>query len=844
MVRFLVIPLWLLGVSMAPRVLALEQPVADGLKRGCLFAYLPDENLFHAKIDFSEKGVRLPALVALGKQCPSVAVRVVKQGSEVSLLETVLPLKDGVSGEVRRAIMPLRGRYEVCFTVDGLPQPLVVTKPLLRETFLWEGNRLGITDEIYPPYEPVKVDGKNVSLLLRRYTMNGFGLWDNAVTKGRDILAGPITLRYATTAGEGTWGKQEVILNPQASTPQQAVFHAAAMSDFVKVKSVSTIEFDGCMKVEMELLPADKPAEIRQLWIDIPLKSRDTPLLHEVSDYIRKNFSGFTPEGQGVVWDSTKSRRTARWLNPFTSYIWLGAEERGLCWFAENDKNWITAKGEHAKPLQEIVRKDDTLTLRVYLVNVPTTIKEKHALVFGLQTSPTKPMPDNWRAKTTTMPGGSGPVNPWGGLHCGYKGPYRNDWQIVDKIVESQKTGVFDEPWFKAYVAKYDPPPCYGNWNWLESCRVFARMRQRPAMTYQEELIQSVVQPEWQTFQDQWRNAGTLGTEMIEFTQHEWPTEEVFRQKDPKKRQSNPSMYVNYCRSYQDYGCWHANEWFRRGVSAYWDNTFPKYTYNTRNSAAYKTASGQVQPAMVIWNEREYMKRIWNLLQYWRRHQSDPLEWSHHMTDALLLPFASWATVILDYELDSTRPFPPEMHRAKATGRQVGAIPYWLYTPAGSRNPVVVALAKERSDIPGRADWGMKMVHEALRTEYTGGSSLIKNARVDAPNLEKIVVGYGYTSPDTVIHNYWDERPAARVSHNQVKWIVMARPPDKTLLMVLQSWATDTVAVKVTWDDQVVGFTPGIEVLDAESGARLPVSADTVGFELPGPYGVRLIKVP
>jgi hypothetical protein len=145
---------------------------------------------------------------------------------------------------------------------------------------------------------------------------------------------------------------------------------------------------------------------------------------------------------------------------------------------------------------------------------------------------------------------------------------------------------------------------------------------------------------------------------MSEFTQCQWPTEESFRQNDPKKRQSNPSMYINSCRSYQDYGCWHANQWFQRGVSAYWDNTFPKYTYNTRDSAAYRTATGQVQPAMLIWNEREYRKRIWNLLQYWRRHQSDPLEWSHHMTDALLLPFASWATVILDYELGSTRPFP------------------------------------------------------------------------------------------------------------------------------------------------------------------------------------------
>lgn len=817
--------------------------VADSLKRGCFFAYLPDENLFCVRIDFNQQGVRLPSAVALGKQCRSVTVRVTQQESEICLLETVLPVKDGVSDEVRLALPPLAGRYEAQFTLAGLPEPLVLTKPFVRESFPWEGNNLGISGEIYPPYEPVKVDGHNVSVVLRRYTLNGFGLWDKLVTQGRDILAGPITLRYTTPTGEGTWGQQQVTFDAQSSTPQQAVFTACSVSNAVRADAVSTVEVDGCMKVEMDLLPGSAPGQILKLWIDIPLKNKEAPLFHEVSDYIRKNYSGFTPPGEGVVWDSSKSKRTARWQNPFTSYIWLGAEERGLCWFAENDRNWITEKGENARPVQELIRTGDTLTLRVYLVNTPAIIKEKYALVFGLQASPTKPMPENWRAKTTTMPGGSGPVNPWGGLHCGYKGPFRNDWQIVDKIIEAQKTGVFDEAWFNDYIAKYNPPPCYGNWNWLESCRAFARMRQRPVLTYQEELIQSVVQPEWQTFQDQWRNAGTLGTEMSEFTQREWPTEEVFREEDPKKRQSNPSMYINYCRSYQDYGCWHANEWFKRGVGAYWDNTFPKYTYNTRNSAAYKTADGQVQPAMVIWNERDYMKRIWNLLQYWRRHQSDPLEWSHHMTDALVLPFASWATVILDYELDSTLPFPPEMHRAKAIGRQVGAMPYWLFTPVGSRNPITTRLGKEGSDVPGRADWGMKMVHEALRTEYTGGSSLIKNARVDAPNLEKIVVGFGYAKPDTIVYNYWDERPAAQTDNDQVKWIVLARPQEKTLLLVLQSWATNDTTVKVTLDKKGLGFSPDAGAQNAETGTKLPLNRGTFSVEIPGPYGVRLVTI-
>lgn len=534
--------------------------------------------------------------------------------------------------------------YEGVFTFDGAK----VTVPGLcfeRVRFAWEGNRLGITDEVYPPFEPVRVEDKTARVVMREYSMNGFGLLDQAISKGRDLLAKPMSLVLQTADGPQRWTFADS--RWEGANPQRAIFRSHAVSDTLEVRTVSTIEFDGCMKVEMELAPGQARGEIQRLWIEIVLKNKEAPLFHEVSDYIRKNYSGFTPAGVGVVWDSTKSRRTAKWQNPFTSYIWLGAEERGLCWFAENDKNWITEKGENARPVQELIRTGDTLTLRVYLVNTPAIIKEKYALVFGLQASPTKPIPENWRAKTITMPGGSGPVNPWGGLHCGYKGPFRNDWQIVDKIIEAQRTGIFDEAWFNDYVAKYNPPPCYGNWNWLESCRVFAGMRQRPAMTYQEELIQSVVQPEWQTFQDEWRNAGTLGTEISEFTQRDWPTEEVFREKDPKKRQSNPSMYINYCRSYQDYGCWYANEWFKRGVSAYWDNTFPKYTYNTQNSAAYRMSDGKVQPVMVIWNEREYMKRVWNLLQYWRRHQSDPLEWSHHMTDALILPFESWATVIL-----------------------------------------------------------------------------------------------------------------------------------------------------------------------------------------------------
>lgn len=856
-------------MALAEPSFSIEQQAAKGLKRGCLFAFYPDDNKIFFKIDFSLSSIQqkdaaqvgvapmfpdappdsslnvddLKQAAETGRQCSSVDIRITEKGSTSTLFEMSLPVKDGISGETCLDNVKLRGVYEIHFTLNGLPEPLTLTKTLERKTFEWEGNQLGITDEIYPPFEPVKVKGRDVSVVLRRYTMNGFGLWDKVIAEGRDILAGPVTLRYTTSKGEGKWGKRTVTSDEKACSPQKAVFNSWAESGPVYVKTVSTIETDGCMKVEMDLMPGKNPEEITQLWVDIPLKDKEAPLFHEVSDYIRNNFSGFAPAGEGLIWDSSKSIRTGEWLNPFTAYIWMGAEECGLCWFAENDRGWITEKGDNAQPLQKIFRKGGKLTLRIYLVNKPVVIKETHSIVFGLQASPTKPMEKNWRAKTTSMPGGSGPVNPWGGLHCGYKGPYRGDWQIVDKIIEAQKTGVFDDAWFNAYVEKYNPPPAYGNWNWLESVRYFSSLKRRPVMTYQEELIQSVLQPEWLTFQDQWRNAGTLGTEMSLYTQRRWFTEDIFRVKNPVNNWSNPSMYVNYCPSYRDYGCWYANEWFKRGISAYWDNTFPKYTYNTRNSAAYMTADGKIQPAMVIWNEREYMKRVWNILQYWRKNQQEPLEWSHHITNALVLPFASWATVILNYELDSPNPFPPEKHRAEAVGRQVGAMPYWLFTPTGSQNKIIKNLMKTNPRANGRPDWGMKMAHEALRTEYTGGSSLYENERVGAPELERIVVGFGYTKPGTAVHNYWDESPVITSDNDQVKWIVLARPENKSLLLVLQSWSAVDTTVRIILNGKSLGFAPGASAFDAETNKPVNANAGILNIDLPGPYGTRLIKI-
>jgi hypothetical protein len=57
---------------------------------------------------------------------------------------------------------------------------------LLLPAFPWQNNQLGMTDEVFPPFTPVKSDGTKASVVLRDYRVNAFGLFDSVVAKGRE----------------------------------------------------------------------------------------------------------------------------------------------------------------------------------------------------------------------------------------------------------------------------------------------------------------------------------------------------------------------------------------------------------------------------------------------------------------------------------------------------------------------------------------------------------------------------------------------------------------------------------------------------------------------------------
>jgi hypothetical protein len=692
-----------------------------------------------------------------------------------------------------------------------------------RKHFAWEGNKLGITDEAPRPFEPIQTTGDEAKVVLRTYKMNGFGLWDSAVALGRDILAGPMVLRFETAEGEGKWTSAAGGKFTTAK-PNLAVYEARAAAGPVVVETKSSVEIDGCMKVEMSLLPGQQPAEIKRLWLEVPLKDAEAPLMHTVGAGVRRNYSGPAPAGAGAVWDGSKQPAYIRWLNAFTPYIWLGAEERGLAWFAENDKGWITAKSM-AVPVQQLVREGGRLTLRVYLINVPTTLRERHELVFGVQASPTKPMPENWRRKLPDIPGGLAVV-PWGGLDCPYQGPYRNDWRIVDKLVEARLTGKYDRPWFVQYAREHNPPLVHGNWGWLSAIDHFADRcihagPGKPIAVYQEEMMAGKLRPEWEVFYGEWGPTATFhrSCKPLSRAADDWPDDSALREGST----GGNSTPITFPASYRDFGVYFADQWLQRGVSLYWDNTYPNYSLNPRISAAYRTDAG-TQPAVIIWNQREYHRRVWNCLAQWRTKRAEPLEWVLHMTNTLLLPVHTWGTADLDHELSVKTPFPPEWLRTETIGRQIGSMPMSLYAVSGSGEALKDVPPAERPI----TEWGMRAVHEIQRSG----------------EMEKLLTDFGYGTPAVVVHNYWADKPALKVVPPTVKWLVLAKPQDKTCLIVLASWSNKPERVEITVDPAVLGFPADGAVRDLSAkGDAGDVKGGAFSVEMKYPYQAKVLTV-
>jgi hypothetical protein len=854
-----------LAAKVYNRVPELPQDLVTFSVGGSIPAAIPAARLSHS----SAGDWKLPAVSATKPSAlpgaldslTQVEARVVSLKDGKAVKTFTLPLDAGGRGQSRFKLPELAdGEYAVDWLVAGKAVRSIQT--FTRSHFPFEKNEIGLEHKVYPPFVPVEVKANTVSVVDREYKVNPLGLFDSVISKGKELLARPMRLVVEDAAGKRIdWTPGKV--DGKAIHPDEATFTGTAASAVGSLKSSVTVEEDGCARVTWQIDPAKTPIEVGRMYLEIELPDAAVPFFHyTANDSHRHCYAGKTPRGgkitwqldqgwvpcdwkaepgpaDGVIWDSTQ----IRYWSPnnhdnFCPYIWLGAEERGLAWFAGTDHGYVN---DGREPVQTLSREGDKVVLRVFFLQQPTTLDKPLSYTFGLQASPTKPLRPDWR--THQVPGGAGcPVNVWGGYLCSDKYPDGGDFTIVDKVQEARKTGTVDEAFFKEkdkarvwpdMKIQFDAP-------WLPDVLRFAGTgasdfkRGTPkvwSVTYFEEHNTNPRCAEWQVFQDEWANGEFHRFQEGDFT------------------------WSQAARSYRDFALYYANEWMKRGVSLYFDNTQHRVVTNPYNQ-------GFVGRTSTIWEQRDYYKRIWKRMTALNLSGEPPyeLDFTGHITNVQTIPQNTWFTAELDleqdYRVDMSRkapdwmgqaaaglggahsgyrlPFPPDYTRAMTIGRTVGTIPHIMsmLSNFGSGFSDRDFLAKMPA-VQWRSEKGMQLVHEVDRPSAapTWGPD------TRGLRLAEYLAWFGYGQPGVAVHNYWEEKPFVSVSDSEVTWLALARKTSPEGLLILQSYKADPVSVTVR-------FPGGSAMMDLFTRELFTADArGAVAIPLAGIYGTRLLAV-
>ncbi len=747
------------------------------------------------------------------------------------VLDKPLSWQGGVLEEVYELPNLPEGDTLATATFPGLPRPALAR--IKRKVFAWEGNTLGITDEVLPPFEPITVDGDRITCVLREFTVGDLGLWASVRAAGNvsaggpaELLAGPISLVANGTdrlQGHGRFVK---------TTPQVARYEAKGSHPAVTVHATTTTEIDGTQRVDIQLLPSEARQELRSLWLDVPLRDEMAPLFHVTTAGLRHNPAGDTPPGEGVVWDSTVKFHDGRGVfgtpgagletgfrTHFYPYYWFGAEERGLAWFADNDRGWVLDMdgGKHRVAGQQIIRKDGVLTLRVRLVQRPVVIDTPCTITFGFTATPVKPMPTDWRRTTFHEPvpqyktlGFIGSEY-WGADHpfaCKY--PRHGDLSVLDMIKASRTEPggwklhqTFIPAWAERNLRPDQPLYAKSAEQLKTLLKVtnehLARMRANtPATVYWEEFVQTFSgHEEYDTFGSEWDGG-------------------IAR-----------AMTGGIVPSYQDFAVWYGKQFIEHGVGLYFDNAFPEKAFDPITTAAYRLPDGRLQPSAGMWHRRDYLRRIWTLHQQIKIPGAPGLMMIH-MTNTHLAPNMGWNEANLDLEYwHSTEPQQKRWHhamlRAQSIGRQTGNIPTAL-ADIDARHG-----GAEAAQFARRSRFGILAVHEIkgrLFEAHFGGPF-------------KHLQAFGYGEPDCDVYNYWDKGYPLETSNPDVKSLLLER--NGNVMIVLCTWNSEPETVTLRLDTADLDISP-THARNAETKEPVTFDGETINLDLEG-YGVRILRL-
>ncbi|HOL66280.1 MAG TPA: DUF6067 family protein, partial [bacterium] len=257
-----------------------------------------------------------------------------------------------------------------------------MSTPFHRPDFPWLGNSIGLTRKVLKPWTPMEVVGKTVRVVGRSHLLAGTGLFASLEDFGEEILAGP--MRIEIVSGKTTL---QAIPASKLSFTRQAAHQVRWKSSAVAVLPSGRLlfhisaemDYDGSTKFTIEYMPEKGNLPLEGLTLIVPLKNEFVKTFSTVGSAPAvdnwKDSDGVLPDQPGVVFQS--SDLFGRWkmtLGNFLPMLWIGNDERGLAYMADNDRGWFPSD---RYPAITIYRHPHAAEWRFHFISEPVTLSGK-----------------------------------------------------------------------------------------------------------------------------------------------------------------------------------------------------------------------------------------------------------------------------------------------------------------------------------------------------------------------------------------------------------------------------------------------------------------------------------
>lgn len=636
---------------------------------------------------------------------------------------------------------------------------------LLREQ--WAGNSLGRSDETMEPWPAIEVQDDRLAVWGREIAYDGGLLPGSIKSQSVELLSGPVRL-----VAEQKGKKKTTAKNGKTELP--VVRHGSGKISFntdgnlagLTVNCRQTLEFDGMLRLELTVRPEAGPVTVDQLALEVPLQREVARYFHVIGD------SNQPPDTDVGILPKEGLNRG------FVPMVWLGTERVGLAWFAEDFRDWFFVQREN---LIQVVPQKDNVVLRVNLISAPYTVNSLKTFTFGLQATPMRPRPADWRNwhLSNTDDGEKGAINwtwDWGPTaYC-----FSHDSEFVRAWVEKnwkQKRPVVPISSLRYYAAFYLNHPGRGIPNHPKN---------------------GLITPEYKLWGKEWEVS---------------PLTVPFDVVKDHYRKDYCLASACIASSYQDYYVFTVNRMIEKaGINGLYLDQPLKNCGNATHGCGYLDCQGVWQGRFLIFSARETLKRLRRIFQ--EKHGFTRI--MLHMSNQMLVPVMSLSDIVYDGENYNCGPLKVYDHYS-----QVISLPRYRIQHSLQAFGPVPMLMDEFTHRGDRLDstrefTGYHLLHDGLGAYWTA-------VRPEGEGIAAVWRAFA-GQPGVECYPYWENGNLLRVQPDTVK--VSLYRKDNTLFIVAVNTdpqAAQTAELRFSLENLKIGDRI-VRAEDAFTGAALPTA--------------------